>query len=202
MTNTYTMPSVDDYRSADRAGKSNMRSAATGAMMACIDALDIDGASVIRSRMTEWTESNTRSTVDIDWNAIASVRVATLRAAADAIVNGTIVPNGTPDGFVLTFDSSATADDDAVARIASESITRSTKRPLRSVITDTVVPMMTVGEFYTVADVAHMIEKSVDIYATGVSHGAVRNALESNKVPNVRFVPATATTVNGCRRES
>ncbi len=199
MSNIYTVPTVADYVAADRAGKSNMRATASAAMLAAIDRMDIDAASVIRTRMTEWTESNTRSTVVVDYVALVADRVATLRAAADMIESGAVRPSGIADDVTIDASVVGTVDVDRASRIAGESIKRSEKSDMRGAIAS-IVDGMTVGTFYTVADVASMVGTTSDYVGRTVSHGAVRNALESNKVPNVVFVPSTSSSVNGCRR--
>jgi hypothetical protein len=195
------IPTVDDYRNATRGEKSTMRTMATNAMMDAVGALDMDAASAWRDALAAWKESNERSTVSTDWNALASVRVANLRRAADMIEMGATRPNGMPDEIELTFDSTVVADDAIATRIASEPINRSEKSDLRGSIAEFVVSHMTVGTFYTCTEIAHMVGSHAPAYADRrVSGGAVRNALESNKIPNVVFVPSTSDNVNGCRR--
>ena len=207
MSTNYVMPSVTDYRAASKSEKANMRSVATGAMMAAIDSIatgtdPVDAmatVTAIRTMMAAWTESNTRSNTVVDYSNLVSIRVATLRMAADMIESGTIVPNGVPDGTELTFDSTVDGDATVAARIAGDAVRRSEKSDMRSTIAS-IVPDMIENQFYSVADVANMVA-GTDTYAgRTVSHGAVRNALESNKIPNVTFVPATSDNVNGCRK--
>ncbi len=206
---TITIPSVDAYRAATKSEKSNMRSAANRDMLAAIDSIGSGADPVaamatvtaIRSMMAAWTESNTRSTDPIDWSAIASVRIATLRAAADMIESGAVRPNGIPAEIELSFDSAASADIDRARRIASDPVRTHEKSDMRSAVASVVESNMVSGEFYTVADVANMIASNVDAYdGRTVSHGAVRNVLESNKVSGITFVPSSASNVNGCRR--
>ncbi len=205
---TITIPSVDAYRAATKSEKSNMRSAANRDMLAAIDSIGSGADPVaamatvtaIRSMMAAWTESNTRSTDPIDWSAIASVRIATLRAAADMIESGAVRPNGIPAEIELSFDSAASADIDRARRIASDPVRTHEKSDMRSAVAS-VVDMMVENSFYSVADVANMIASNLDAYdGRTVSHGAVRNVLESNKVSGITFVPSSASNVNGCRR--
>jgi hypothetical protein len=207
-----TIPTASDYRDADRAGKAKIRSDIAANMRRIMDGI-ADGSIENESGFAEYAlwraaesvciGSNTRTVVVPDYNALASVRVATLRRAADMIEMGATRPNGLDDEIELVFDSSAVADESAATAIASEPIVRGSYNALGGddgAIAEFAVPMMTVGVFYTSTEIAHMVEKSSPAYADRrCSPGAVTNALASEKspVPNVTYVPRTDTTRHG-----
>ena len=122
---TYATP--DTYRAATVAEKARLRADATTRLNDAVDALDMDAARAARDAIKSWTDAVASAPVVVDYAAILSVRVATLRAAADAIESGRIVPAGVPAGTSVAVGPFM-ADDDAAARIAGAKITRSTVR--------------------------------------------------------------------------
>lgn len=208
------IPTLDDYRSADRSGKSNMRTMAETAMRDITDAMmaanmrgdDVpaDGWATYaewRDALAAWKESSKRSVVETDYAELARVRVATLRRAADMIESGAVRPSDIPDGIELAFDSDDVAVDDVRAiKIASESVARGSYNAIRGDdgALAFIVDMLEIGRFYSATEIAHIIEKNVPAYAgRKCSVGAVTNALVAGDRDSIEFVPAAGTNGNG-----
>lgn len=199
MTQT-TIPSVDDYRSADRSGKSNMRSMARNAIDAAVDALDLETATAWRNAMRAWSESNTRSTVERDYGSAVADRIATFHAAIVALRDGMVRPSDVPDEIELSFDSDGTADVASAVAMASAPLFRSTKSDMRGAIAESVMDRMTPGAFYTMTEIAHLVEKYAPAYADRrASVGAVTNAIR-NGIDGITY--GHNGTASGGTRES
>lgn len=206
---TEPIPSASDYRAANRSEKSNMRSTMANTMRAIMDGI-MDGSissddgfaryGEWRAMESEW-KSNTRSTVVRDYDGAIADRIATLGAAIVALRDGIVTPSDVPDGTELTFDSTGTANmADAVA-IASAPLFRAPHGDMVGAITESVVDHMTPGVFYTMTEIAHMVEKYAPAYANRrASVGAVTNGIRDGKVTGVTY--GHNGTASGGTRES
>ena len=117
----------DAYRAASVAEKARLRADATTRLNDAVDALDMDAARAARDAIKSWTDAVASAPVVVDYAAILSVRVATLRAAADAIESGRVVPDGIPAGTSVAVGPFM-PDADAADRIAGAKVTRSRVR--------------------------------------------------------------------------
>ena len=183
---TYASPA--DYRAASVADKARLRATATADLHAAVDALDMDAATAARDAIKSWTDAVASAPVVVDYAAILSARVATLRAAADMIESGTVVPDGIPAGTTMAAGPSP-ADVDAATRIASAKITRSR---VRNNIADAIVDAFTdmpAGSFMSCTDVANKMGLP--------SAGAVAARHDSWEHDTIVAVDATADRARG-----
>jgi hypothetical protein len=102
-TDTYQVPSLADYQAADGATKRSMRAAAEKAMRHALATDEFVLAKEINQALSTWAPAKA-SAPEVDWQTLVAVRVATLRALADGIESGDIVPAGVPEGFTYEGD--------------------------------------------------------------------------------------------------
>lgn len=210
MTNTtHTYPTVADYIAADRSAKSAMRTMVDDAMRDAIRTGDIAAATVAMATLDAYRSavaaSRTTGPTADDIAAMVAARVATLRAAADAIADGTVIPAGVPDDMVPTPDAIAAAMGSVVVdttdrdAIAAARVVRSRRHALRDAIADAMASHYGDGRYVRVADIRNAIRTDTDgDYVP--SAGAIAAAITSDTgVPNVAMVAADGDRPLGAR---
>jgi hypothetical protein len=122
-TSTYQVPSLAEYQAADGATKRSMRATAEKEMKAALMADQGDLAKEILLSLSTWAPAKA-SPAEIDWNGLVSVRIATLRAAADALESGLAQAAGTPEGFTYQpeDDQETEADETYLARLLAAKV--------------------------------------------------------------------------------
>ncbi len=111
------------YNQADKAEKAKIRATLSAQMRSAIMAGDLQLAQAIMTAQNECKGNNNEPKAEVDFADVLAARIATLRAAADALESGKLVPAGFPDGFV--FDGrTGSADEETASKIATTKVTR------------------------------------------------------------------------------
>ena len=180
------------YHAAKGAEKAPFRAEAERRQNVATEALDIEAAKEAMEVRAAMVATTATEKAPVDHNVIVAARVAALRAAADAILAGTYIPDGiNADGIdlekVAELVADATPDADAVAAIATEKITRRS-RGRNGVIVEAIERAFESVESGVTMTVSEIVAAGTDgDYKP--SGGAVANALRDGKCDS--FVTVT-----------
>lgn len=198
---TTALPSVADYRAADRKGKAAMKALVNGRMRAAVAAGDMAAWQEAAARLDAMTAPVKAAPAPVDAASVIAARVATLLAAADMLARGVVVPEGLDAGQV-DFDTlpAGSADYTEALAIAGSRATRSDSHDIQAVF-DRAFEGKPVGTVLTVAQICS--GGALADYQPGSGAVAARlfpNTKRGCTLKGVVPVPETATGVKGARK--
>lgn len=150
-----------EYRALDKKGKASVRKALRDVMTEALRKADFETAQRYQKASDLLVaDNNNTASEPTDYAQVVANRIATLRAAADLLANGTVVPDGFPTGDdapSINYDSLPvpTVDDDTVSAIATAKITRAVDRKSIQEVIDVAFAELEEGEFLTVQQICH-----------------------------------------------